>query len=292
MVSPNNPTLASIVAEGLYQAGEFTPSASVTARYQGEVMEQLKNEIWKACRQPKVMQTFSYGILVPGQSRYSCPSDFSSDMSVALLWGSTTGHAQGGSTTSIILAAGSNLNINDILGKEILITGGSGIASASQAVAISGNTVQVVPGFAVAPDSTSTYMFIDEQWPVDFDHVSEFYRLYRPNTLARPRKAFPIGDEDFDEFIFDTIPDKAYGAKFFYYGNLMKTDLSSALMSRLYLEWRNFWIQGIKASHLRTNDDVRGNDEWSAWMAEVQKLVVTAQYGTDLHEFAQVVTDY
>lgn len=298
MASPSNPTLASIVAEGLMQANEFNPSSATTSRYQTEVMEQLKNEVWKACRQPKVMQTFAYGILTPGQSRYSCPADFSSDMSASILWGSTLGTAQGGSQTTIILAPGSTQALADVLGKEVLIVSGTGIASASQIIGLTNNsgtiTLTVTPGFGVAPDGTSGYMICDQQWPIKFDHISEFYRKSRPSSLDRPRFAYPIGDEDFDEFILDVAPDSTntYGIKMFYYGNLMKTDLTSTLMSRLYLEWRNFWIQGIKAKHLMLNDDSRGPEEWNLWMTEVAKLVATAQYGTDLHEFAQVVTDY
>lgn len=298
MAAPANPTLASIVAEGLTQANESHPDSATTLRYQTEVMEQLKNEIWKACRQPKIMQTFAYGVLTPGQSRYSCPSDFSSDMSAQILWGSVQGLAQGGSTTALIMAPGSTQVLADVLGKEILLVSGTGIASASQIIGltnIAGTiTLAVTPGFAIAPDATSGYMIIDQGWPLKFDHISEFYRKSRPASLDRPRVAYPIGDEDFDEFILDVAPDSTntYGIKFFYYGNLMKTDLNSTLMSRLYLEWRNFWIQGIKAKHLMLNDDTRGVDEYNAWMAEVQKLVVTATYGTDLHEFAQVVTDY
>lgn len=298
MAVPSNPTLASIVLEGLMQANESHPDSATISRYQTEVMEQLKNEVWKACRQPKIMQTFAYGILTPGQSRYSCPSDFSSDMSAQILWGSVKGTAQGGSTTTLIMAPGSTQALSDVLGKEILIISGTGIASASQIIGLTNNsgtiTLSVTPGFTAAPDGTSGYMIIDQGWPLKFDHISEFYRKSRPASLDRPHYAYPIGDEDYDEFILDTPPDSTniYGIKFFYYGNLMKTDLNSALMSRLYLEWRNFWIQGIKAKHLMFNDDSRGPNEWSGWTAEVQKLVVTAQYGTDLHDFAQVVTDY
>lgn len=298
MSAPTNPTLASIVVEGLFQANEEHPSSAMTTRYQTEVMEQLKNEVWKACRQPKVMQTFAYGILTPGQSRYSCPSDFSSDMSASILWGSVRGTAQGGTTTTIILDPTATQSIADVLGKEVLITSGTGIASASQIVSLSGSsptiTLTVTPGFGVAPDGTSAYMICDQQWPITFDHISEFYRKSRPSSLDRPRTAYPIGDEDFDEFILDVAPDSTntYGIKMFYYGNLMKTDLASTLMSRLYQDWRNFWIQGVKAKHLMLNDDTRAPAEWNLWMTEVAKLVATAQYGTDLHEFAQVITDY
>lgn len=298
MASPSNPTLSSIVAEGLKQANEDHPDSATTSRYENEVMEQLKNEIWKACKQPKIMQTFAYGILTPGQSRYSCPIDFSSDMSASILVGSVTGTAQSGSSTTIVLDPTATQTIGDVLGKEIIITSGTGIASASQIVGLSGTspsiTLTVTPGFASSPDGTSTYMIIDQSYPLQFDHISEYYRRPRSSSVNRPQYAYFIGDEDYDEFILDTPPDSTntYGIKMFYYGNIMKTDLSSNLMTRLYLEWRNFWIQGIKAKHLMLNDDTRANTEWQIWMNEVQKLVVTAQYGTDLHEFAQVVTDY
>jgi len=298
MSSPSNPTLSAIVAEGLMQANESHPDSATTLRYKTEVMEQLKNEVWKACRQPKVMQTFAYGILTPGQSRYSCPEDFSSDMSASILWGSVMGTAQSGTVNTLVLDPTATQSLADVLGKEVLIVSGTGISSASQIINLSNNagtiTVTVTPGFTVAPDGTSGYMICDQQWPLKFEHIAEFYRKSRPSALNRPQTAYPIGDEDFDEFILDVAPDSTntYGIKMFYYGNLMKTDVDSALMSRLYLEWRNFWIQGIKAKHLMLNDDTRGPTEWNLWMTEVAKLVATAQYGTDLHEFAQVVTDY
>lgn len=295
MTAPAAPTLESIVTEGLYQAKEFHPSTAMLTRYETEVMEQLKNEIWKACRQPKVMQTFAYGVLIPGQSRYSCPSDFSSDMRMMILWGNNQGTAQGGSTSTIILQANSTFQLSDLIGKEIVLISGTGVGSAGQVIGlsnVSGTITITVDGFSVAPDNTSGYMICDQAWPCDVEHLVDFARKYRPAITDRPRKAYPMGDEDFDEFIFDVAPDQIYVAKYFYYGNIMKTDLDSQLMSRLYQDWRNFWIQGIKAKHLMLNDDDQGINEWNAWMLEVNKLVVSATYGTDLHEMAQVITDY
>lgn len=295
MSAPINPTLASIVAEGLRQAGELNPSTSMTATYQNEVMEQLKNEVWKMCREPKIMQTFSYGVCVIGQNRYSNPSDFSGDLKIVILDGNNGGTAQGGSQTTLILQAGQNLGLGDVQGKEIVITGGTGQGSGSQIISIANNsgtlTVTVTPGFPVAPDSASTYLIIDQQWPVVGDHLAS-YLEYRSAQLTRPKKFYPMGDEDFGEFIFDYPPDKAYPMRMHYYVNIMTTDLSSTLMLRLYLEWRNFWIQGIKAKHLAYNDDARADSEWTKWKNELQELIISAQYGTNLHEFAQRVTDY
>ncbi len=298
MASPANPTLLSLVTEGLRQAGDYSPSSSLLAIYQNEVMEQLKNKIWENCRQPKVMQTFAYGILVPGQSRYSCPADFSSDMRMQVLTGTVTGTAQSGAATTLVMAAGSTFALTDVLGKEILIISGTGAGSAGQIVGLANNsgtiTLTVTPAFAAAPDGTSGYMLIDFAYPLEPKHIADFYLKTRPSAVGRPREYYPIGDEDFDEFILDVAPDLVfnYGLKFFYYGNIMKTDLNSALMQRLYLEWRNFWIDGIRAKRLMENDDIRGPEAWNLWMSDLTAKVASATYGTDLHEMAQTIVDY
>jgi len=109
----------------------------------------VDSENWSEQKVRHILQTFAYGILTPGQSRYSCPSDFSSDMSASILWGSTLGTAQGGSQTTIILQPGSTQGISDVLGKEVLLVSGTGIGSASQVIGLANNSGTITVGQAV-----------------------------------------------------------------------------------------------------------------------------------------------
>src|ERR1700685_922189 len=101
MAIPAVPTATTLVTEGLRQARIFNPTASQIATYQNEVMEQLKNQIWQELKQSKPLMTFSYMVLTPGQSRYSCPSDYSSDMTMVVMTGLYTGTVLSGTANTI-----------------------------------------------------------------------------------------------------------------------------------------------------------------------------------------------
>ena len=142
MAAPSSPTATSLVTEGLRQARIFSPTNAQIATYRDEVMEQLKNDLWQLVRQAKPLQTFSYLTLTPGQSRYSCPSDFASDMTMVILTGITTGNVL--AATSSTLTANISLDQNQTLGKDIAIVSGTGKNSVSQIVGVSGTTPNII----------------------------------------------------------------------------------------------------------------------------------------------------
>lgn len=294
MAAPAGPTLVTLVTEGLRQAGIFNPTPTQLSTYQNEVMEQLKNNLWQSVKQMKPLMTFSYSVLVAGQSRYSCPEDYSSDLSMVILVGLTTGLASGGSVNTLVISTA--VSQDQTIGKELLITGGSAASSCSQIIGVSGTgpyTLTVYPDFQATPDATSTYMIVDNQYPCDADHIAN-YDKFRSAGLDRPRKFFPMGDEDFDEFIFDTAPDatQVYGVRMRYYVNIMTLDLNSTLMSTLYQKFRDYWIKGVRAQALADNDDTRAERGFAERDMKLQELVLSQQYGTDLHQLGQHVTDY
>lgn len=297
MAAPSVPTAASLVTEGLRQAGIFNPTASQISTYQTEVMEQLKNELWASVKQMKPLQTYSYGVLTPGQSRYSCPEDFASDLSMVILTGNTTGTALAGSANTLTVPASSGgFGQNQTIGKELLITGGTAKASCSQIISVSGSgpyVLTVYPDFQGTPDATSTFMLVDNQYPCEQDHIANFDK-FRTAGLDRPKKFYPMGDEDFDEFIFDVPPDAnyTYGVRMRYYVNIMTLDLTSTLMSTLYQKFREYWIKGIKAQALMDNDDTRGPQALTERNMKLQELILSQQYGTDLHVLTQHVEGY
>lgn len=297
MAQPAIPTALSLTTEGLYQAHIFNPTVSQITRYSTEVMEQLKNELWQAVKQMKPLMTFSYGVLVPGQSRYSCPEDYSSDLSMVILVGLTTGTAISGSINTLVVPANTgSLSADQTMGKELLITGGSAASSCSQIIGVSGTgpyTLSVYPNFQTLPDGTSTFMIVDNQYECEADHIANFDK-FRPSGLDRPRKFYPMGDEDFDEFIFDVAPDakQTYGVRMRYYVNIMTLDLTSTLMNTLYQKFRDFWIAGIKHRALADNDDDKAGEALSIKANTLQMLIMSQQYGTDIHTLRQHVEDY
>jgi hypothetical protein len=299
MAIPSVPTALSLVTEGLYQARIFNPNASQIARYQGEVMEQLKNELWQELKQSKPLMTFSYTTLVAGQSRYSCPADFSSDMTMVILTGLVSGTAVGGTSNALVVPVTLGvLDIDQTLGKDLCITGGDAANSVSQVIDVVPNndgttTLTVYPNFQAIPDSSSTFMLVDNQYPVEADHIANYDR-FRSSGLDRPRKFYSMGDEDYDEFIFDCPPDKnnTYVVRMRYTVNIMTLDLASTLMSTLYQKFREYWIRGIKYQALSDNMDDEAPQSEMERKSKLQALIMSQQYGTDIRTMRQHVEDY
>jgi hypothetical protein len=298
VAQPASPTALSLVTEGLRQARIFNPTATQISTYQTEVMEQLKNDLWQQVKQMKPLMTFSYMVLVAGQSRYSCPTDYASDMTMVVETGLTTGSVLSATANTITITTPSgSLGLTQVLGKDLAIIAGTAAASVSQIInlVVSGanTTITVYPNFQATPDATSTYMIVDAQWPVEADHIAN-YDKYRTAGVDRPRKFYAMGDEDFDEFIFDVAPDNNYFyvARMRYFVNIMTLDLNSTLMSTLYQKFREYWIKGVKAQALSDNDDTTAGDALQERNAKLQELIMSQQYGTDIHTLRQHVEDY
>ena len=297
MSAPSLPTATTLVTEGLYQARIFNPTPSQISRYSGEVLEQAKNDLWLMLKQAKPLQTFSYLTLTPGQSRYSCPSDFASDMSMAILTGLTTGQALAGSSNTLTLPTSVGAqDPNQILGCDLAITGGSAANSVSQIISVGPSTPQILtvyPDFQAIPDASSTFMIVSNQHPCDQKHI-DLYDQFRTAGLDRPRYFFPMGDEDYDEFLFDVAPDNVYTyvARMRYFVNIMTLDLSSNLMQTLYQKFRNYWIESVRLRALMDNDDDSAPKSEPERLQKLQQLIASQQYGTDLRNLNQVVRDY
>jgi len=264
-------------------------------------MEQLKNELWQAVKQMKPLMTFSYMVLTPGQSRYSCPSDYSSDMTMVVMTGLYTGTVVSATSSTLVVSVSPNgaFNINQVLGEDLVITAGTAKNSVSQIIGLVNNgngtqTLTVYPNFQATPDSTSSYMIVDNSWPCEQRHIAEYDIYHRSSGLDRPRYFFPMGDEDFDEFIFDVSPDNVYVycVRMRYFVNIMTLDLNSTLMSTLYQKFREYWIKGVRYQALADNDDTDAPAAKALRDQKLQELIMSQQYGTDLHNFAQHVTDY
>lgn len=295
MAVPTLPSLVSITTEGLKKAGNNTPTASQLTRAQDEWVEEIKNDIWAVVKKLTSLQTTTIQILTNGKSRYSLPTDYSSDIAMEILDGKTRGTAQDGSTTSITLAAADTST--DIIGSEIVITTGTGLNSISRVTAYNSTTkVATVSPSWTAPASGSEYMIIDTTYPLDSKLISNLRSSGNMTTRGIPCKYYLTGDADDGEYELYPIPYQSdshvMACRITYYADLMELDLAGTLMATLYKKWRNVFTQGVYLKELQNNDDDRVEREMAIYGTWLTNLIMREQYGTDVSSLKCTVNDY
>lgn len=294
MPVPSAPTIAQLVSEGLNKGGESSPSSSLTTRATDQWVEEIKNDIWNLCKKPKLLHITAYGVFYRGQSKYSNPSDFSSDLTLTILDGSVRGTAQAGTVSSITLAADDPSSDTSIVGKEIMILAGTGQASWSQVISFDSSTkiATVTPNFSTAPSSDSTYMIIDQEYPVESRPVFQRDDIRRRPEVGIATEFFSIGDEDYGEFILNKAPDRVVGARLRYYANIMRIDTDSQLYSTILQRWRQIFVNGIKFKKLDDEDDDGAPSAFSEYQNSLRTLINRESYGMDISSLQERVVDY
>lgn len=295
MAAPTVPTLASIVAEGLALAGESSAGTALTTRAQNQWMEQAKNDIWTRTKTLKSLQKIRAIILNKGQSVYSMPSDFAGqgEVSMKILEGSNTGVLQTAGASSATLASSFSATEDFMIGKELLITSGTGINEIAQITAWDNSTkvATMAKAWGTAPVAADGYLVVETYKPLDEGAIWDFDSGLYAMTKQKPSTFHPTGDEDYSEFVLNCPPDKTYGALVRYYVNIMTIDLSGTLMSTLYQKYRNFWVQAVYAKRLLDQDDDRATKEMAIYGNMLQNLVAQESYGNTLNNLQAKVSD-
>jgi hypothetical protein len=293
MAAPSAPTLISIAQEGLNKAN----APNKLQRAMDEWIEELKNRVWSRGKKLKFLQTEGVITVNTGQSRYSMPSDLSSIMSVVLLYGATTGTAQAGAAGTITLAA-ADTSDDSIVGKELIITSGTGLEQKAVQITAFNSTTKVAtvnPNFTTTPDNTSVYMIVTETTKLDEAPVWDFDKAPDAMGRAKPSCYSPIGDDDNGEIMLYVAPDQLYGLKIRYYADLMELDLTGTLIATLYKRWRNYLVQGVYVAALEENDDRASLRKLPNAKFELEKLfqelLAKEKYGADLSNLQITIED-
>jgi hypothetical protein len=289
----SNPIISDLILEGIKQAGENSPSSALLNRASSQWVEQIKNDIWHLAKKPKILHVTAYTVINPKQSRYSYPTDFSSDLTLTLLAPKTGGNCNGGSINTVVLDPKDQVN-KGCLGLGVLMTSGNSIGSYGQVVSYDSatNTASVVPDFHIAPTSGDSYMTIGVEYPVETRPVFDGEARTNFITPKLPQYLYPIGDDHEGYFFFDSPPDQLYGARLRYYADLSQVDTSSDLMSVIYRRWRNIFIEGIRAKKLQDEDDDRAQVAMQTYKQNLMNLIYREIYGMDLSNITDRIMDY
>jgi hypothetical protein len=301
MAAPTAPTVTTIATEGLNKAGYVSSTPGWTAllsRASNRWMAEVKNDIWGYIKDLKMLQLTRFLTLTNGLSRYSMPTDFSTDMTQVCCFGNHRGTVTGGTSTSVNLALDEDITTGDIIGKEIVITSGTGLNSYSQVTAYDTATVSatVSPAWATTPVSGDGYMIIDTYTPLIRKPIWELDQNTYPSVQGEPEFSFETGDADYGEFYLYPTPYRSdavpYVIKQRYYANLLTLDLAGTLMSTLYQRWESVWVQGVYAKALEDMDDNRAIAEKTAYVNMVRNLFGRERYGLEQSDMRCYVRDY
>jgi len=290
---PTNPVLLDLVTEGIKQAGENNPSATLISRASNEWVEEIKNDIWNLAKKPKLLQVTAYTTIPKGQSRYAYPSDYSSDLFLTILYGVGQGACQTGSVNTITLGASDNSG-NNIVGKEILMMSGTSAGSYSQVVAYDTSTkiASLVPDFDTSPVVGDTYMIVDFEYPVETRPIFDGDARMKAVAPGLPQYLYPVGDDISGYFVFNCPPDLTRGARLRYYADISQIDVNSDLMSVIYRKWRNIFVKGIKAKKLADEDDDNADKAEQVYMSALRVLIYREIYGMDISNLTDRIMDF
>ena len=290
MSAPTAPTLTTIVTEAIKKTGELSPSSTDITRGEDYFIEEVKNDIWRKEKKLKSLYTSDILMLTKGLSKYSNPTDYSSQLSLVLLDGTNTGSVQAATSSTITLSnitketysgsalddmtsggtftgtsdlsykveidgtgtpdtfkwsddggstwdaetvaiTGSAQTLNNgvtvtfaattghtstnswtfkglsstpvtlanTIGKEVLITSGTGAKEFSQCIGYNETTrvLTVSPNFSTTPDSTSDYMIVDDYSNIDKMAIRVLDQENNPTDTGKPLEYYPTEDNDY-----------------------------------------------------------------------------------------------
>jgi len=172
------------------------------------------------------------------------------------------------------------------VGRNIAITSGTGSGESSQITAYDSTTkvVTIAPAITSTPDSTSVYLIVDQEFPLQQHPIWFHDEITQPNITGTPISIYTVGDADTGEYILSPVPDGVYTyvLQIRYYQDLTLLDLASSLMSVLYRKYRSVFIQGIYAKALQEMNDDRASQEIQVYTVRLRNLVGREEYGSDV----------
>jgi hypothetical protein len=262
MASPNNPTVTTIVTEGLKRGGVVNPSSSQIASASENQLQEVKTDIGLICPDHPYLLTSTIIPCTIAQSRYAWPSDANTLQSVTLLDApdSFRGTATAGTTTTITLAADFDAASQDVQGKYLCLMSGTGSPQYRQIITYNNSTkvATVDSAWSTSPTSGTTYLIASYHRRL-FDTTNRDDLAYSqiPYGQALPTAWASVGQEIW----LDRAPDRAYALLVVYFADLDQLDESGSLFIRLLREWRSLWIQGIAVKTMQRYDDERYSNE-------------------------------
>lgn len=254
MATPTDPTATTIVTEAWNMAGIASPTSAQLTRATDQWLQEVFNEIWLVSGQMtgggqlKTLQETLIDVSVKGTRTLALTEDFDEELTVEILDGAHRGTAQAGGATTITFASDEDATEADVLGRWILVTGGTGENGFRQCTAYDTGTkvATVSAAWDTNPAISSTYLVVNKVHSLDEEH-------YR-DLAERTSEPLPGRPTSFAKYERDLIFDKpfdvsTYGIRLRYYVKPNQVDLvtgSTTTITRIYRNWQSVLKKGVQ----------------------------------------------
>lgn len=273
MAIPTQPTAVTICTEALKRKlNGASPSGADVTRAVDYGLEKVKRDIMLVNTLWSPLISTYYTVTREGVSKYANPSDLEKHIGLELLKYDHSGALTAVNNTNRLytLAADEDASKNEVEGKLLLISSGTG---ANQAVQVDdyNPSTKVATGaeaFTTAPVATDGYLIINSFSDLSYEPL---IRTMSYRDKGEPGSYFPCSDSSYGHVELYPVPDAVYGLKFTYFADLRRVDLSSALYTTLLRRWAAVLEQGVYVWTLG-EDDNRYEREFQVYDSMLKQL--------------------
>lgn len=262
MAVPSDPTVASVIRDGMVEAGQYTLSVSSQAvtDFTARQFQTIKTEVWAASNHDDLLETEACLIAGLGNSAVTLPADFDHETQVWVYDASEPyrGTAQAGGAATITLATAFSEDPTALFGRFVFILSGTGSGQHRQIIAYNNATkvLTVHTNWTTNPDSTSAYLIgVLVRKLIRRDTIRVEQPTYRPtwySLVGTSLLVWPAGDQ-------------LYPLVLRYIPNLTRLDEAGTVFVKHLRERRWLWIAGVKyLTGVRYNEAraPEWRDEW------------------------------
>ena len=260
MAIPSDPTLTSVVTEGLKRGGRVSPSATQITDATEHQLREVKSDITQRSSRHQVLETQYATATVDGQSRYTWPTDADDIRSLTLITSDSDTYWQGaataGAATTITLSASFSQETAVVKGKFIYLLGGTGANQFAQVTGYDNSTkvATVDRTWTTNPAAATTYhLGLAHRKLYTFDKPWGYDALNAPYQRGIAWKAAPVGREMW----LNCAADRIYALWWDYWANLDRIDEAGAVFIRHLREYRSLWVQGLAVKTMQRYDEDR-----------------------------------
>lgn len=263
----STPTATTICTEAFNLSGISSPTHSQLSRAESEWFELVLLYIaslkdWDILKETKI------AILNAYEQRIAVPVDFENMLEITFCDGTHKGTAQAGTASNITLETTEDISEGDAKGKQIFITGGTGVRGMARIIALDETTkiASICPNWSTNPDDTSTYMIADLER--DLKYVRhEAMKIVTSNGSVVNVTYFE------GELYFDPIPDLAtYAVIMRFVTHISQIDTSSSRYTNILAKWRNALVAGVREYVLKDKNDKRAKSAGVDYAIAIKSL--------------------